>query len=637
MSIDNQLNLSQKLAEIIQQPELITQLSITKLSAYLQLANESYRAGNAIITDAEYDFVLMAELIKRDPNNPLISRLEPEAGVTGKTIALPEIMLSTEKVYTYVEIERWLQRIKKAAHNLNINFNKLTFKVTPKLDGYAAFDDGHILYTRGDGNKGTDISRVFKRGLQVATGGERGLGAGEIVVSKSYFKQHLASVFDNSRNFQASVIKEKTLSLEAKQAITTGAAVFFPFALLPNWCGNATELLADFEAIIQQIWHKIDYDVDGVVLEVTEPTIKQHMGATRHHHRWQIAYKENLATAVVKILAVTPQTSRSGRVTPVAELEPVRLSGALLQRATAHHYKMVLEQGIGAGAEILLARSGEVIPKIEQVLTSVTAEIPTNCPSCEDELYWEGDFLKCPNTLACPAQISQSIEYFFRVLANNDGFGAATIAKLYAHNVRDLATIYALTQIELIEFGFGAKQAENLIAELTRSRTEIIADWRFLAAFGVIRLGQGNCEKLLSHHALETVFALKVTEIVAIDGFANTSATAIIQGLRLIKPVFDKIYALGFKLQITPTITASQSEHNLAGKTLVFTGAMQQGTRAEMQQQARALGAKVATAVSGNTDYLVIGNNVGAKKLQAATTKGVTIISEAEYLNLLKV
>jgi len=628
-----------RLFEIVNNPALATQLSDAELEEFLSIANALYRGGAEIIPDKVYDS-FTTELKKRHPQHQFLNQVEPEPVFAGKTVELPVKMLSTDKAYSQAEIERWAERIKKAALELGKEFDSLIFKVTPKLDGYAAFDDGEKLYTRGDGVKGTDISRVFERGLQVANQGQRGLGAGEVVISKSYFATQLAAQFDNSRNFQASIIKEKELSSHAEQAIQQGAAVFYPFALLPCWTGTAKALFAEFETTVKTIWHKLDFDVDGVVLEILDDDIKNLMGATRHHHRWQIAYKENLSSAEVKVLSVTPQTSRSGRITPVAELEPTRLSGALIQRATAHHYKMVLDKGIGAGALIRLARSGEVIPKIEEVLIAVTPDIPTHCPSCEQELTWDGDFLLCTNNLACPAQVSNTMEHFFKVLGNNDGFGSATIAKLYQHNIRTIAQIYPLQQTDFVAMGFGAKQAENLVTQLGRSRTEPIEDWRFLAAFGVFRMGLGNCEKLLQVYPLDNIFNLTEVDIVAVEGFAEKTAAVVTKGFKRIQPLFQEIYALGFTLKSSKEAksavsSSEQTGHPLAGKLLVFTGTMVHGSRDEMKRQAKELGAKVGDSVSGKTDFLVIGEKVGATKINAAKEKGVKIITESEYLALL--
>ncbi|MGD0960271.1 MAG: BRCT domain-containing protein [Methylomonas sp.] len=604
-----------------------------ELLEFLQIANALYRAGEPAISDADYDAHLQ-ELKRRQPNHPYLHAVEPEPIFTGKTVELPAMMLSTEKAYSREEVERWIERVEKAALDLNMDTNHINYKVTPKLDGYAAYDDGEILYTRGDGRKGQDISRVFARGLQIANQGRRGLGAGEIVISRSYFNQRLTEFFDNPRNFQASVIKEKELDEYVEQAIKDQAAVFYPFVLLPAWNGGKTALLNDFEAIVSNVWGLLDYDVDGVVLEIIDPDIKHYLGATRHHHRWQLAFKKNLDTAEVVVLGVTPQTSRSGRITPVAELEPIRLSGALLSRATAHHYRMVLEKGIGPGALIQLARSGEVIPKIEQVLRRAEPQIPDHCPSCGHELIWDNDYLICPNNLSCPAQIRNTMEHFFRVLKNNDGFGSATIKKLYENGIRRVDEIYRLTAEEFESMGFGSKQSRNLVDQLTRSRSEAVEDWRFLAAFGVFRMGAGNCEKLLKHHALTDIFKLTENDILRIEGFAEKTAAVIMEGFVNIKPLFDSLMNLGFNLQSsqhTPAINA----HPLAGKTLVFTGALQSGSRDELSKKAKACGAKVGASVSAKTDYLVIGENVGATKLNAAAEKGVAVIDEQAFLTLL--
>ena len=624
-----------KLESLRQNSRPIDTLSDAELIDFLKIANVLYRGGESIISDDEYDFIYLAELQKRSPRHPFLNSVEPELAFAGKTVDLPVTMLSTDKAYHLEDVVRWVARIAKAAEELAIDFASLEFKVTPKLDGYAAYDDGIHLYTRGDGRKGTDITRVFERGLKVAEQGERGLGAGEIVVYRHYFAQHLANYFDNTRNFQASVIKEKQLDEHAQQAIADGAAVFFPFALLPAWRGSWEALNSDFETIVKDIWHKLDIDVDGVIIEITHSALKTALGATRHHHRWQLAYKENLQTAEVTVISVTPQTSRAGRITPVAELEPVRLSGALLSRATAHHYRMVLDKGIGPGARIILARSGEVIPKIEQVLTPTSAQIPEHCPSCEHQVVWDGDYLVCPNSLVCPAQISHTMEHFFRTLKNNDGFGAATIKKLYENGIRSVDGIYDLTEQQLIEMGFGPKQSVNLTEQLLRSRHEAVPDWRFLAAFGVFRMGLGNCERLLKHHKLTEIFNLTEAEIVNIEGFAEKTAQVIVEGFANIQPLFDRLIRLGFNL--LETFDAQPAVHHpLNSKILVFTGTFLTGSRDQLSTLAKNKGAKIASSVSAKTDYLVAGDNVGMNKTQAAQDKGVTVINEQQFLALIE-
>ncbi len=612
-------------------------LSDQSLLGFLQIANALYRAGEPVISDDLYDHVFLAELKKRHPEHPYLHTVEPEPAFTGKTVKLPVQMLSTEKAYDLESIEKWVEKIEKAAIEIGLDPEKLVYRMTPKLDGYAAYDDGKHLYTRGDGRKGTDITRGFERGLSVAGNGQRGQGAGEIVVSKTYFKEKLAQYFDNARNFQASIIKEKELNEHALAAIKSRAAVFYPFSQLPAWEGSAKQMLAEFDDLVEKVSAMVDYDVDGVVIEVTDEALKQHLGATRHHHRWQIAFKSNLESAEVKVLKVIPQTSRSGRVNPVAELEPTRLSGALISRATAHHYGMVKELGIGPGTIIELTRSGMVIPKIERVIVPAEPQIPDVCPSCGHELIWESDYLYCPNSVYCPAQIEHTMEHFFKTLGNVDGFGRKTIEKLHAAGINSVYEIYQLTQERLEEMGFGEKTSRNLINELIRSRTEPIEDWRFLGAFGIYRMGLGNCERLLQHHHLLDIFSLTVDEIIEIEGFAEKTAAVIVESFRNIKGDFFKIYNLGFNLVATPLLS-EQPENQASpiwGKVIVFTGTMKHGTREEMKKQAKKMGAKVASSVTGKTDYLVTGEKVGEAKIRAAQEKGVTVLTEDQYIEMI--
>lgn len=614
------------------------QLSDEQLLEFLQICNALYRSGEPLISDADYDFIFLAELKKRHPLHPYLETVEPEVIAVGKTVALPEPMLSTEKAYTRSSIEKWLARLEKAAKELDEDPVALMIRATPKLDGYAAYDDGKLLYTRGDGRKGTDISRVLERGLIVGGNGLRGQGAGEIVVSQTYFNTYLADYFENSRNFQASIIKEKDLEQHALEAIQNHAAVFFPFAQLPSWQGTIAEMLADFDHVVLSVHALVDYDVDGVVFELIDnDRIKQHLGATRHHHRWQIAYKNNIETAEVTVLSVTPQTSRSGRVNPVAELTPTKLSGAMISRATAHHYGMVKELGIGPGTLIELTRSGLVIPKIERVITPAAPQIPNQCPSCGGELVWDSDYLYCLNTTKCPAQIENTIEHFFRTLANVDGFGLKTVEKLHANGVNSVYAVYRLDIKQLQDMGFGDKTSQNLLDQLQRSRTEAIEDWRFLGAFGILRMGLGNCERLLQHHRLLDIFNLTVEDVMNIEGFAEKTSAAVVECLAKIKNDFMQIYELGFNLIQTPLLAEQQqSTSPIAGKTIVFTGTMVHGKRDDMSKEAKRLGAKVASSVTGKTDFLVTGSDVGAAKVAAATEKGVRVISEEEYLGLLK-
>lgn len=624
---------STKLEAAIRENDFVN-LSDEEQLSLLQVTNAFYRSGQPIISDAVYDALSQA-FATNNPTHPFVMSVEPELMNLGKTVSLPQKMLSTDKAYSKEEIQKWLDRILKAAESLAIADQDIHIRVTPKLDGYAAYDDGERLYTRGDGTKGQDVTRAFERGLQVAHNGERGLGAGEIVINKTYFAQELSAFFENSRNIQAAIIAEKNVDERVLKAITDGACVFYPFALIEHWTGHYQELLQHFDTIIDQIWNAVAYDVDGVILEVTDERIKATMGATRKFHRWQIAFKINEEAAEVEVINVVPQTSRTGRVSPVAELVPTKISGATISRVTVHHYNMVKANGVGPGARVQIVRSGLVIPKIEKVIKSVAPQLPTSCPSCHSPLLWESDHLVCPNKSDCPAQTENTLIHFFKTLANNDGFGPKVIEKLSQVGIRHIHEIYALNVEQLVEFGFGEKTSNNLIDQLQASREIEIEDWRFLSAFGVNRLGGGNGEKLLQVYSLTELFDLNADDMVKIDGFAQLSAEAIVEGLKNIREEFFKVYSLGFNLAVTTKVADLQDSSPISGKLIVFTGSMQQGARSEMEKQAKLLGAKVGKSVTGKTDYLVTGEKVGETKISAAQEKGVTVLTEQAYLDLI--
>ena len=630
--------LSKKTVEkIANQNILISDLSDDELAEFCIIANQMYRDGESIVSDQDYDFVFLAELAKRLPDHPFLQKLESEnEGFSEEKVKLPERMLSTDKAYSWEEVQKWLERITKSAEEINFPLKDVQLKGTAKLDGFAGYDDGERLYTRGDGNKGSDISRVFKRGLGVFNDSQRGQGAGEIVVKRSYFESHLSNHFEYPRNFQASLIKEKELDHFALDAITNKAALFVPFSQLPQWSGDITAFTDNFESIVNELESGVDFDVDGVVFELVNEELKTHMGSNRKFHRWQIAYKENKEKAQVKVISVTAQVGRTGKITPVAELEPTLLSGATIYRATGHHYGLVKEQGLGSGSVVELTRSGLVIPKINKVLKPAEVDIPKRCPSCGAELSWESDFLMCLNHESCGDQIVGKMVYFYKVLANNDGFGQATIKKLYENGIRQVSDIYALDEAELMSMGFGEKTSQNLVNQLIRSRQESVEDWRFLAAFGVQRLGMGNCENLLKSHSLDQVFNLSVEDIANIEGFAELTAELIFNGLDSIKPQYEALISGGFELEKTILVSQTvQHDNPFQNKKIVFTGAMSQ-PRASLQKQAKAYGIRVSSSVSSKTDFLIIGENVGQSKLKAAKVNDVVILTEEEYLKILK-
>ena len=611
--------------------EDIQDLGESDLILLVKVANATYRSGFPIFSDSDYDTKILAELERRNPDHEFLSNVEPEPVPLYKTVPLPEKMLSTDKVYSDKEVVQWVERIEKSAQSLDFNPRDVLIKVSHKLDGYAAYDDGERLYTRGDGARGQDITRAFKRGLKVAEGGKRGMGAGEIVVDKKYFDKELSSEFENTQNVLASVIAEKNVNKKVMKAVGDGACVFFPFALLKGWVGSCKEFKETYKKIFDDMWGHSKYEVDGLVIEVLNKDLREFMGSTRKHHRWQIAYKRNLEKVTVTVNEVIPQTSRTGRLTPVVEFSPIKLSGATIRRATFHNYGMVKSKGVGKGAIVELVRSGLVIPKVEKVIKGVDPKIPELCPSCHVKVFWDGDNLFCPNSTDCPAQAENTLIHFFKTMPNVDGFGPKVVEKLHNNGVTKIHQVYALSVEELSAMSFGEKTAANLVDQLRLSKIREMEDWRFLAAFGIPRLGEANCEKILSKYDIEEIFHLEAEEIASIEGFAETSAKVIIEGLKDVRSEFLKVYSLGFQLSETKRSKEKLTDFQLDGVQVVFSGTMKAASRAEMESNAKKLGAKVGKSVSKNTDFLVVGDSVGEKKISDARAKGVNILTEEEY------
>jgi DNA ligase (NAD+) len=604
-----------------------------ELAARLEDYNRAYRSGRPMISDTEYDR-LVEELRRLDPKNPWLHRVEPEDFSGRYEIRHPQPMLSTEKAYTPAALARFLERVTKAA--ADAGRPEMRFRLTPKLDGLAARDDGTVFVTRGNGEVGYEISQAFAKGV-VPIGG-RGRGLGEIVILESYFAEHLAAHFEHPRNLVVGIVNSDTLNPEAEKALAAGAVHFVPYSELPAWEGRGQQLQEQLTELKERLIAGCDYPLDGFVVEVTDPELKKTLGHTDHHYRWQIALKERGETARTRVETITWQVGRTGVVTPVLEVEPVNISGATIRRVTAHNAGLVREKQLGPGARIEIIRSGEVIPKLEKVITPAPETVlPENCPRCGTGLEWSNDFLKCPNP-DCPAQVEQRLLHWFKTLGTADWFGPKTIARLVEAGYDRLEKLYRLEISDFENLGFGPQQAKNLHEALQQSRRKPVEDWRFLAAFGIPSLGRGDSRRLLARIPLEKLVAgVDESEIAALDGFAELTAAAIARGIAEKREEIEKMLALGFNLVPTPLVEEQRGNgpaHPLSGKGIVFTGKMSR-PREALEDEARARGARVQKTVSGKTDLLVCGEKVGARKIDKAEKLGIRLLREEEYLKLL--
>jgi len=620
------------------------ELSIKELRFCLVHFNDQYRAGTSVVTDDRYDHEFKDALAILSAEDELLTRIEPE--LEGSFGDLPSVrhlhpMLSTDNAFDGDAIQKFINSIQREANELGIK--NVQFKATGKLDGWAANDVNNVIATRGDGINGTEISHIIERG--VTSIGGRNLGAGEIIIEKAYFDENLSDNFACGRNFLSSVIKASTPNDYALQALADGACHLVPYNTLTAWTGDGSAFMADYEGICDQIYLDTPYELDGVILEAVDADVKQFMGATSHHHRWMIAIKLKRETSIQTITDIEWTTGRSGVVTPTAIYDTVFLSGGNLSRALAHNARRVLDWGIGVGGEAEVCRSGSVIPKLTKIIKKAEqVHVPSECPSCNHALVWKNNkddepvSLFCSNGSACSAQVERGLFHFFNIMGNVDAFGAKSLEKIVKGGFVDLPAIFNMTHDDFVSTGFGQGEAKRLIEQLTRCQTEVVEDWRFLASFGIHTLGRGDSRKLLEVYPLETLNTLTVNDIISIHGFSGVTAGFIVTGLRHKWTVISSLLKRGFNLE--RTATQSSSESPIEGKFIVFTGAMQQGSRDEMAKQARALGATVQSSINSKSEYLVMGERVGQLKLDSVTkfnSKGADIqnISEADYMKII--
>jgi len=610
----------------------------TKLVSFLENATLAYQKGFPEIDDDTYDHVYLAELRRREPNHPYLRKIDTEQDIGSLRLKHPEPMLSLEKSYSIEETKKWVTRILKEANKKDINKSEIKVIATAKLDGLAAMhrNDG-LLATRGDGIHGNDITSAFDKG--VVNVGKGMFGVGELVMLTEYFETHLKSLgYSHPRNICVGVVNSDELNSDFKQALKDGVVRFVPYSTLERWEGSFKELLNQHDEILKQTTNSCEYPTDGIVVEITHEDLKNTLGSTTHHNRWQIAIKRRSATKETIVNSITWQTKRTGRVTPVLVIDTIELSGAMVSRVTAHHAGNVKALRLGKGAIIEVERSGEVIPKIVRVVKPAKKTLIINqCNSCGQKLSWHRDFLICKNHQECSAQVESLLEHFFKTHGQVDGFGSKSIKKLVLSDFDTLEKIYDLSEDDFIQAGFGPGQAKNLQAELDRSLEVEIEDWRFLAAFGISHLGQGDSRRLLQNIQINELFKITMEDIINIEGFAEITSVEIADGLKQKWPTIRHMLGLGFNLSATPLLNESETiKSAISGMKVVFTGMMVQGTRDQIKKDALNLGAYVQSSVSSNTDILICGEKSGTAKVRKAEKLGIRIIDQEEYYALLQ-
>jgi DNA ligase (NAD+) len=594
-------------------------------------------------------------------------------------------MLSLDNTYDVEELRAFHDRVVKGLEG-----EPVTYVVEPKIDGIGielTYRQGVFTLgaTRGDGITGEDVTTNLRtvRGLALRLAEPVDLVVrGEVFMTRHDFlriNEARASegqaLFKNARNLAGGTLKlldsrlvaRRPLRVTLYEAVGGEQIASTHYQVLerlrelglPTSPHNAEA--HDFDKLREVVegWEhrrdELDYEVDGLVIKLNSFDQRRALGATSKFPRWAIAYKFPARQMTTEVVGLEVNVGRTGAVTPVAELEPVELSGTTVRRASLHNWEQVARLGIGRGDRVLVEKAGEIIPQVLSVVETSDGPRfapPTHCPSCDSELSQEEGkvVLTCPNNLACPAQLLASLQFFAgRGQMNIDGLGEKVAqALLDAGLVENVADLFVLRKDQLLELErFADTSAQNLIDAIDRARdTATFA--RLLAALGVPLVG-GVVAKTIAqrYRKMEHLLAVIdrtdpstpeersgfVTELTEIEGVGEAIALSLERFLR------DEHSREVLRLLAERGVDPEEPEEKrkgggLAGKTFVITGTLSR-PRSEIARRIQDAGGKVTGSVSKSTTYLVAGENTGKAKLSAAEKHGVEVIDEAALEQIL--
>ncbi len=650
-----------------------------------------YVENNPEISDYEYD-LLMSELVALEKAHPeLIEPDSPTRKVGAgrlegfRQVVHEEPMLSITNTYSYTELEEFDRRLK---NELEIREGDIGYSAELKLDGVAVhlnYSEGSLssAVTRGDGKTGDEITANIRTirnlPLKLTEPVDRLAVRGEVFMRQSSFcelnrRREAAgeSVFANSRNATAGSLKllDSTsvssrpllISLYSLQnteelGVSThleGVAVLkrlgLPVLSSPAFCSRMDDVI-DY----CRQWEEkrkdpsFDIPIDGIVVKADSLSHQAAAGATSKSPRWCVAYKYKPEVAVTRLDEIVLQVGRTGRITPVADLIPIQLSGTTVKRATLHNEEEIARKDIRPGDMVEIEKGGEIIPKVVRVLAehrrsgTEPFEMPLYCPSCtatlvtyENEVgYW------CENT-SCPAQLKRKILHFVsRKAMDIEGFGSALVEQLVDRKlVRDIADLYGLSGETLASLErLGKKSADNLLASINQSRDAGLT--RLVFGLGIRHVGEYAAGLLASAAGdIETLASMTREDIENLHGLGDTIAQSVHHFFRSEenRELITRLEEAGVAMSdSTPSLVPGESEafSMFNGRTVVLTGTMPGLTRTELKSLLVNLGARITSSVSGNTDYLIAGENPGGK-LQKARVLGVKVLEPDTILSLLK-
>ncbi|MCU4926048.1 NAD-dependent DNA ligase LigA [Halobacteria archaeon AArc-dxtr1] len=643
-----------------------------------------YVESDPLIADRTYD-ALFARLQELEDAFELTHPDSPTRSVGGEPIEAFETvehvapMLSIPQSGEAADVREFDERVcRELAASNEANGTELQYVCEPKFDGISVafvYQDGRLVraVTRGDGREGDDVTRNARTigSVPQKLHGEYPeflTVRGEVYMPKDAFQAHNREriergeePFANPRNATAGTIRQLDPSVVAQRPLE----VFFfdvldasevaeshreALAQFPDWGLRVTDRVEVAASIDEAIAYRDDlldarddlpYEIDGVVIKVDDRDAREELGQTARHDRWAFAYKFPARAEVTMIQDVAVQVGRTGRLTPVALLDPVDVGGVTVSRASLHNPAEIAEKDVGVGDTVRVQRAGDVIPYVEEVVEKGSDghyELPATCPICESAIERDGPLAYCTGGLACDAQLRRSVEYY----AGDDGLdlegvGEQSVRQLVdAGLVSEVADLYELTEAELTALeGWGETSAENLLAEIEASREPDLAD--FLSALGIPHVGPATARELAREFGTFAAFRVvaedEPEQLEGVDDVGETVAETIHDffASEANAAAVDAVLE-----HVSPT--EAETEHGgdeLDGLTFVFTGSLEGMTRGEAQELVESHGANATGSVSGNTDYLVAGESPGTTKLEDAEENGVAILEESEFRELL--
>ena len=645
-------------------------------------AHRYYVLDDPIISDGEYDR-MFRELLDFEEQFPeLVTTDSPSLRVGGTPLdrfaevehATP--MLSLDNVFNAQELGGFVEKI----HRYLQSAEPLTYSAEPKLDGLAVelvYENSIFVQgsTRGNGLVGENITPQLQTvqtiPLRLQTDGnllpETLVVRGEVFLPRRGFEElnrqraeQGEPLFANPRNAAAGSLRQLDPGVTALRPLsffvyavadTNGvpcrnqeelfvwlAGLGFRVNTLIRFCNSLDELHEQYSHL-QQIRHELEYEIDGMVVKVNDFLLQQRLGATARAPRWAVAWKFPATQATTVIRDVEFQVGRTGAVTPVAVLEPVKVDGAVVRRASLHNQDEIIRKDLMIGDTVLIQRAGDVIPEVvKPVVEKRTGRerpivFPDHCPVCGHPLERPAGeaVTRCINP-HCPAQRLQSLIYFVgKSGLDIEGLGRRNMERLMeAGLVRDLPDIFQLRREDLAGLeGWGEKSADNVLKAVARAKQLSLA--RFLGALGIRYVGEVTAELLALHFSsLDALMKASKEELLAVGGIGEQVATSLLDYFSdpTTRQMLDRLLELGV------TIAAPEAgTRPLAGQVFLFTGSLKNISRNEAKQLVQQQGGQVVSGISKRVTALVAGTKAGSK-LKKAAAMGIPVLSEQEFLRL---